>query len=493
MAAMEIEYSGAFTPADLAIEHSFLLPPWPLFDERQLTGTLSTLQSGFTPTSTPPRTRVKRPHTKSRRGCYNCKCRRVKCSEAKPACGNCLHKELNCVYPPPPGSDTRLQRYSSKSTSTSPNDERSLSPSLTITRVAATPFTGDDLRFWHHFLVDARPHLPFGDEATWLSTIPAFAHDCPSLLHALLSLGASHCALITLNTNTTARQRQQYHSLAISHRGKAISALNETFSKSNPTVLEMDGALATCYSLTFQAHHMADGAIDFAVMVRGCGLVTNWYFANEAKRESQIFNLKNAGEMEGMITSWLESDMRAVCDADTIRVCQKALDNLRDLLQTPAHVAFWAALSRCYEGMLLSHRHAFLALAGIYQAWQEMSNAEFMSFVAADDHISRVLFLHYITIDRFMRPVYMELARERSIPSGGGSFLSYRWVEDLYASLSSEMKGLVRDLVGCIALDLLPEVERHRRNYPEWNHELEGFIEWLRRWVSKEMLKLYNI
>ncbi|RDW84026.1 Zn(II)2Cys6 transcription factor domain-containing protein [Aspergillus mulundensis] len=94
-----------------------------------------------------------------------------KCSEAKPACGNCLHKELDCVYPPPP-EETRLQKYSysSRSTSTSP------SPSLS-TRLAATPFTADDLRFWHHFLVDARPHLPFGDEATWLSTIPAFAHD----------------------------------------------------------------------------------------------------------------------------------------------------------------------------------------------------------------------------------------------------------------------------------------------------------------------------
>jgi hypothetical protein len=159
--------------------------------------------------ATPPQTqtqtnRLKRPHTKSRRGCYNCKYRRIKvwsdqgaassndsnillinylsrqCSEAKPACGNCIFKELECVYPPPPQTEpyTAVQ-YHRTSTSVSPNDGRSTSPSASLSsaRITVTPFSGDDLRFWHHFLVDARPHLPFGDEGTWISTIPAFAHD----------------------------------------------------------------------------------------------------------------------------------------------------------------------------------------------------------------------------------------------------------------------------------------------------------------------------
>jgi hypothetical protein len=64
--------------------------------------------------------------------------------------------------------------------------------------------------------------------------------------------------------------------MAIEYRRKALKSLSAILTKGdNCTVLEMDGALATCYTLTFQAHHMSNGVIDFAVIVRGCGLLTN--------------------------------------------------------------------------------------------------------------------------------------------------------------------------------------------------------------------------
>ncbi|KAL4749472.1 hypothetical protein BDW72DRAFT_204738 [Aspergillus terricola var. indicus] len=440
----------------------------------------------------PPRTqtqtnRLKRPHTKSRRGCYNCKNRRIKCSEARPACGNCIHKELDCVYPlPKPYTAVQLQRTS---TPASPNDGRSSSPSASLlsARISATPFSGDDLRFWHHFLVDARPHLPFGDEGTWISTIPAFAHDCPPLLHSILSLGASHCALITPDNNG-----RQYLELAISHRGKALQGLSSTLSKGpSCTVLEMDGALATCYTLTFQAHHMADGVIDFAVMVRGCGLVTDCYF--EQSRESMIFQLRSQGEMLEMITSWLSGEMQAVTEAETVRVCMQSLDKLRLHLDSPTDVSFYLALRAAYEALLHSQRHAFIALVGIYVSWKEMGNGEFMEFVKPDNHISRALFMHYITIDTFMRPVYFELSRERKIASTGGHFLIYRWAEEIYTALPREMKDLVKDLVGYIAVDLLSEVEKHKRQFPQWGHELQGFIEWLGKRLPPDIKETYDI
>ncbi|KAH7136710.1 fungal Zn binuclear cluster domain-containing protein [Dactylonectria estremocensis] len=39
-----------------------------------------------------------RHHTKSRRGCVNCKVRRVKCDEAKPACAACVRRDDECTY-----------------------------------------------------------------------------------------------------------------------------------------------------------------------------------------------------------------------------------------------------------------------------------------------------------------------------------------------------------------------------------------------------------
>ncbi|RYP25110.1 hypothetical protein DL766_007139 [Monosporascus sp. MC13-8B] len=42
---------------------------------------------------------AKRPHRKSRAGCRNCKRRKVKCSEEKPACRACTLRKEACVYP----------------------------------------------------------------------------------------------------------------------------------------------------------------------------------------------------------------------------------------------------------------------------------------------------------------------------------------------------------------------------------------------------------
>ncbi|KAH7021114.1 uncharacterized protein B0I36DRAFT_29174 [Microdochium trichocladiopsis] len=49
---------------------------------------------------------AKRPHKKSRAGCTNCKRRKVKCSETRPACQACVLRKDTCVYPKPPPNVT---------------------------------------------------------------------------------------------------------------------------------------------------------------------------------------------------------------------------------------------------------------------------------------------------------------------------------------------------------------------------------------------------
>ncbi|CAI4215858.1 unnamed protein product [Parascedosporium putredinis] len=56
---------------------------------------MSTQQSGSPSASKVPRMR---PHSKSRKGCLECKTRRVKCDEAKPQCRNCDRRNVVCVY-----------------------------------------------------------------------------------------------------------------------------------------------------------------------------------------------------------------------------------------------------------------------------------------------------------------------------------------------------------------------------------------------------------
>ncbi|KAI0156499.1 hypothetical protein GGR57DRAFT_83338 [Xylariaceae sp. FL1272] len=48
----------------------------------------------------------KKPHRKSRAGCRQCKKRKVKCDEAKPACTACTLRKEKCEYPNSPGTST---------------------------------------------------------------------------------------------------------------------------------------------------------------------------------------------------------------------------------------------------------------------------------------------------------------------------------------------------------------------------------------------------
>ncbi|KAL4877877.1 hypothetical protein BJY04DRAFT_197013 [Aspergillus karnatakaensis] len=498
MAAIEMDYSEAISPGFYIPSPSFRYSPHPGSSGRP--SGAATPTTTLTPPSEPrsknqtpaPRTnRVKRPHTKSRGGCFSCKSRRIKCQETKPSCANCIHKDLECVYPAKDRDQTlvvvdRSQiQLQGQSNSRSPPSGGS-SPGLSLSsQLSTTPFTGDDLRFWHTFLVDARPHLPFGDEATWLCEIPSFAYECPHLLHSMLSLGASHCSLITPNGS-------QYAPVAIAHRGKALKALGAILAKGDEcTVAEMDGALATCYTLTFQAHHMSDGVVDFAVMVRGCGLVTNWYFDRHI--QSRIFNLKPAEDMWHLITSWLPAEPQQLNDPETIEACIASLDRLQPHLQSLAHHSFFDALRNGYQSLLISYRQAFLRIAMIYAAWSSLNNVDFLTFIAPGNHVSRALFMHYVTIDSFMRPVYLMIAQTRNLPFAGGHFLIYRWSEDVYNGLPEYLQELVVDQFQHVALDLIPEIEPHRTMWPQWNLELEGFIAWLKKRVSPEILAMYNI
>ncbi|KAI1343715.1 hypothetical protein F5Y15DRAFT_175642 [Xylariaceae sp. FL0016] len=65
---------------------------------------------------------AKRPHRKSRAGCKQCKKRKVKCDEAKPACRACTLRKEKCVYPnasttsPEPAVTTAVSSSASSNT-----------------------------------------------------------------------------------------------------------------------------------------------------------------------------------------------------------------------------------------------------------------------------------------------------------------------------------------------------------------------------------------
>jgi hypothetical protein len=129
--------------------------------------------------------RSRKGHRKSREGCFNCKRRKIKvcitlssmgcltksqCQETQPACENCTKKNLNCSYPAP---KTLKALQGSLLYASSPIASVNLQGTPTI-------FTLTDMRLFHHFLMDAYPHLPVGNDSAWLSQVPLIAHHVSS-------------------------------------------------------------------------------------------------------------------------------------------------------------------------------------------------------------------------------------------------------------------------------------------------------------------------
>ena len=127
--------------------------------------TRSDVRSSDQESPTPARVRRKpvpgKGHRKSRGGCFNCKKRRVKCSEEAPRCSQCGRMGLECIFPAP-----RIA------------PEVPLPSPWTSTALRTTPMALrlEDLRFFHHFLVSAYPWVPFGGGHVW-QEVATLAHE----------------------------------------------------------------------------------------------------------------------------------------------------------------------------------------------------------------------------------------------------------------------------------------------------------------------------
>lgn len=119
----------------------------------------STSQDGASVTDMTVKTR-RRPiprkgHTKSRRGCLNCKRRKVKCQETLPECDHCRRIGLVCEYPD--------------------NSHKLLPEPVKALNSTPMMFSMEDLRFFSHFMLHCYPPLPIQGEAVW-KDVAAISH-----------------------------------------------------------------------------------------------------------------------------------------------------------------------------------------------------------------------------------------------------------------------------------------------------------------------------
>jgi hypothetical protein len=111
-------------------------------------------------------------HTKSRRGCYNCKRRKVKCPEGLPQCQQCCRLGLKCEYPPPKVAPRGYDRPMPGA----PNSSSDMIVAPAKSLDSAPLFCLDDMRFMQHFLTYGHPSMPIGDLSVWIE-VGKMAHN----------------------------------------------------------------------------------------------------------------------------------------------------------------------------------------------------------------------------------------------------------------------------------------------------------------------------
>lgn len=217
-------------------------------------------------------TTVSRPrkgHKKSHYGCSNCRRRKIKCTETRPACASCMKQKVACIYPPRASREAPV---------------RSIVPHMSLEmQIQSVPtlLKVTDMELFDHFRKTAYPYLPVGNDIVWTTEISRLAqtvslqknlYSVPAdglsqrefLTHAVLGLSASHISLVS---------KMDLSSSALSHRVLAVKGLNEAFSSPPKTSEDADALLAACYALSLQAIYIGESVTEFLIMLKGCHVI----------------------------------------------------------------------------------------------------------------------------------------------------------------------------------------------------------------------------
>ncbi|KAF7936719.1 hypothetical protein EAE99_002068 [Botrytis elliptica] len=389
--------------------------------------------------------RPRKGHKKSRRGCYNCKKRKVKCQETLPSCQNCARNQLSCSYPtlPPPILPLKPRQMSNPSP-------------IPYGNLQATPtiFSLDDMFIFHHFLMHAHPYLPVGSKEKWVRHVPVLAHHNSFLLHAILGLSASHISSNSpfspfdsaLNSGSPAKS---YYTLSLHHRILAICGLSALLTRLDPltaTEFQRQTIQATLYLLTFQSCYMSDlsGFFELLYFFRGCSILRDSRLLVKQDNKGIEMCFDGDGDhwqqMEGRLFDLPKIPNNSTQDA------KRSLNFVKDICQrSKINMEFFGMLSAVVEQWEISSLSAYFKFVQIYLAISKMSNRTFCAFIDETNQVARVLIAHFLAVQKIMGPILCreaEISNPSSLSGGlgvGGEIRGHqKWVEGIWSQLTRD-------------------------------------------------------
>ncbi|KAI1431748.1 C6 zinc finger protein [Xylaria sp. CBS 124048] len=370
----------------------------------------------------------RRGHTKSRRGCYNCKRRRIKCQETRPSCGHCVKTGLKCEYP--------------------------LIPRITHQPQHQVPlFSLQDMRFFQHFLLTCSPHHPVGQDSVWTHEVP-----CLSQSHEYLSLAASD--LMTQDSSLI--------TFAMGHRLKAIKAIKKrlTDAPQTNTFDEGNALLATCFALTFQSVMLDDGMAEFMTFCRGIVIVAIQMHCKGAKF---IFSDFLGDDQMNILQPLMESippiredwtNMAVASIAALEPLCKQQVEteyhqliaDIAKALYSSSYLgSFSLSLSlslslsfmeRLWSDHFLTYSLAYQLLCKHYGWWMQIPHESFQSLIDSDNQVCLLLASHWISLKQIMASItrveHHKRLQRQNRQDGGMDIGMIRWLKHINRSIDDE-------------------------------------------------------
>ncbi|KAH8898860.1 hypothetical protein GQ53DRAFT_635684 [Thozetella sp. PMI_491] len=346
---------------------------------------------------------------KSRRGCYTCKRRRVKCTEGRPRCSGCTRLALTCEYPVP-----------SNQPATPP-----FSKALVV-RSTRADLEFDDLRFFHHFIIAARPWLPYGCDAVW-HNIAANALEYEFLVYAMLGMAAQH---LTVSTSG------DYSLQALRHRVRAIRTLNASLSEPcGPCHAGGDARRAAIMILTFQTSYMEDGMMEFLSLLRGWMVISG--AVSPAFEHSSFKDFTRDAYVESMRNRLVTPGVPSASTLDALDDFSASLKTLTPLCRSVSEVLYSAVLERIATQARTSLIEACLEIVPCFAMTNKLSDEEFRAFTDTQNCTAQVLFAHLLMLYWLLEDATLGPGAE---PFAFPRAVLLAWVEKISEGLPSSYK-----------------------------------------------------
>ncbi|CAG8120448.1 unnamed protein product [Penicillium olsonii] len=342
----------------------------------------------------------RRSHTKSRKGCLECKRRHVKCDEGIPKCSLCRKRKLECSYPPPnedadspQGSSINQDEVEGSATGELPQATRMM-----------------EARLFHQYMTSTYHTLAQdGLSANHLSVnIPRLATSFVYLLDGIHALSALHLASIeTDNRVSWLDAALRYQSQACSGLGKVLADI--TTREYEPAfvtsifimlfamgyrVISVDTKPPDPLSLVREIRTLISGpAMLFDKIVKGgfTAKLEHWMHVPDTKESlPDVTNTNTDTSADTNILFRLHANIIT------------SLDRLHTTINTnkgPHHSAYQVTWQQLYQAI---EPWPKIGPQGGPLAWPLFLSDEFFTLIQNGDWIARVLFLHYGTAMRLL-------------------------------------------------------------------------------------------